>query len=85
MTSIEGELVKILTNQCPVQQMSKILQETDRKDLNQDIMLGSIEVLRMHEAEIRNLRHRLELTYYSEVLNRYIKQKQMEKIYHKEI
>lgn len=80
MTSIERELTKILTNECPIQQISRTLQEKDRKDLKQDIMLEAIEVLRMHETEIRNLRHSIELTYYSEVLNRYIKKKQIERV-----
>jgi hypothetical protein len=75
MASIKKELNKILKDQCPIQNIRSILETTDRTHLNHDLMLESIEVLRMHEAEIRSLRQSLELFYQSEVLKRYLNKK----------
>ena len=77
MTSIEKELTKILTNQCPIKKITQMLEDKDKQELNQDIMLMSIEILRMHESEIRQLRQTLELNYQTEILETYFKKKNL--------
>jgi hypothetical protein len=78
MTTIEHELNKILKDSCPVKNIKKILDETSKEDLNPDIMLESIEVLRMHEDEIRRIRQSLELAYQTRVVQRYLEKKNKE-------
>ena len=73
MTTIEQELKKILKDHCPIQKIGNLFETSDHTELNQDLLLESIEVLKMHEGEIRKIRHNLELNYQSEVLKRYFR------------
>ena len=61
MSGIEHELKKILQGQCPVRNIKKNLEKTNQGDLNPDIIIESIEILKLHEQEIRSLRQSLEL------------------------
>lgn len=79
MNAIEKEMNKILKDYCPVKKIAEVLETSELGELDQGMMLDSIEVLRMHEDEIRKLRHKLELNYRSEVLKRYLKKKKSKK------
>lgn len=75
MTTIEDELMKILNNQCPVQNLKNTLEKMEKKDINSDILLESIGILKMHEGEIRRLRQKIELMQQSKVLERFVASK----------
>jgi hypothetical protein len=75
MTTIEKELEKLLGDQCPIKNLQKMLETANKEELNPDLMLWSIDILKMHEQKIRRIRQNLELTYQSKVIERYVNKK----------
>ncbi|MFC1803367.1 hypothetical protein ACFL0D_05310 [Thermoproteota archaeon] len=82
MNNIEKELEKILKDRCPVINLKSMLDSTDKSDLNPDLLLESIDILKMHEEEIRGFRQSLELLLQDKVIKRYIARKINEKNTH---
>jgi hypothetical protein len=66
MTTIEKELEKLIGDQCPIKNLQKMLETANKEELNPDLMLWSIDILKMHEQKIRRIRQNLELTYQHE-------------------
>ena len=79
MNTIEKELKKILHNQCPVKNLETIIETTDKNELNPDLLIESIDILKMHEEEMRRFRQGLELLYQDRIIGRYIAKKNSEK------
>lgn len=75
MTTIEKELEKLIGDQCPIKNLQKMLETANKEELNPDLMLWSIDILKMHEQKIRRIRQNLELTYQSKVIERYVNKK----------
>lgn len=72
MTTIENEFNKILKDQCPIKSIKKMYESNEQKNIKKDVLIDYIEVLKMHESEIRRLRQWLELNYQSDIVQRYL-------------
>jgi hypothetical protein len=75
LTTIEKELKKILGDQCPVENIQRMFESANKEEFNPEIILWSIDILKMHEQKIRRIRQNLELMYKSKVIERYVNKK----------
>ena len=72
---MEQELKKILEGRCSINNIKKIMETINKEELKPNIMLESIEILKMHEEETRRVRQTIELAYQTIVLEKYLDKK----------
>ena len=61
MEELEKLTQSILINDCPVKKVSHLLSSFEVSDINMESVEDTINILEMHEAEIRKLRQALSI------------------------
>jgi hypothetical protein len=59
MSEIRDLVNSMLLNDCPLEKVSELVEELEVSDLNDEAVEEVVNLLKIHEAEIRKLRQRL--------------------------